>query len=217
MSLFYKPSAAGVPDSEDLLARYDWREASGTSSVADQSGNGNDLSGTYTGPSASINGNQAGRFDGTDDILDTAFNTRSQPNHIFLVARWTDVSGSDFPRLFDNDNSNKEHSFGLDEGNTEWFLRSQGSTGSDGSADTNAHIFETLFDGSNSTFVVDGTQRSLGSIGTDGLDGFQLGARADDTLFAEFDIGEVLIYPQDKSTSASEIRNYLSDEWGISV
>jgi len=83
--------------------------------------------------------------------------------------------------------------------------------------DTSPHIWSSLFNGANSVNRLDGSQIASGDAGTDSLDGFTLGSIYDGTQNAPVDVGEILIYPQDKSGIQSDVEQYLSDEWGITI
>lgn len=204
--------ATAIPDSGDLQAHYDFSEEDGSTPVTDQSGNGHDLSGSYSGVSRDINGVQAGDFDGTDDNLTVSFSAESQPNHIFIVAQADSISGNESP--FDADTAVDQLIFATGSSNN-WAINS-GDTVEDGSADTSAVIISGLYNGASSAIRVNGVE-STGNAGTASLDGISLGARGDGTNPFDGTIGEVLVYPQDKSGIVSDVESYLSDKWGITL
>jgi len=209
-----------VPAEGDLQARYDFSQASGTSSVLDRSGNGHDLSGTYTGPTSTINGVQAGTFDGTDDFLDVAFgSTISQPTHFFVVAEFTEGPSADFAEIVTGDNSTNRQSIVGDNFNngSDFTLFAGVRLNSGITYDTDPHILSGLFDGSNSVLRLDGSQIASGDAGSNDLSGLTLGAHPDQTSFTDVNIGELLLYPQDKSSIVSDVENYLSERWNITI
>lgn len=206
------PMKLPIPDSGDLHAHYDFTKEDGTTPVIDQSGNGNDLSGTYSGVSRNINGVQAGDFDGGDDNLTTSFAAQSQPNHIFTVVQPDSISGNVSP--FDADTAANQLIFVTGSSNN-WAIYS-GAAVEDGSADTSAVIISGLYNGASSAIRVNGVE-TTGDAGTASLDGISLGARGDGTNPFDGKIGEVLFYPQDKSGIVSDVESYLSDKWGITL
>jgi len=206
-------SSATVPDSGDLKARYDFSQESGSSPVTDQTGNGFGISGSYTGVSATINGVQAGDFDGTNDALDVQFSSNeSQPITIAAVAECTVSSGRN--GLSDGVANNFNLEWRFDTDNYDAFA---GAGLSGGSPDQDPHIITILYDGANSVIRVDGTQIVSGDVGTNQLDGITLGSRLGSQAHFEGQIGEWFIYPQDKSAKFSDIEQYLSLKWGISI
>lgn len=203
-----------IPDEGDLHSRYDWTEASGTSSVTDQTGNGRDLSGTYTGPTASINGNQAGEFDGVDDVLSANYAALSQPNHFFAVYRWQESTSG--PRvLWDSTNTSNRNYYGQNGGNRRIYA---GNTVSSSSANQSAHVVSVFFDGSTSHVRIDGSQVLSGDAGSQSHDGITVGRFApSDGNYSQMDIGELLVYPMDKTSVESDVEQYLADKWGVTL
>jgi len=212
---------SAIPDSEDLHARYDattlsLSDGDSVSTWGDETGNGHDLTaGTAaTYKTDVINSNPVVRFDGADDFLDVAFSSLSQPNHIFIVFQLLSSSGSDFDRMHDSENANG-HIWESDSSGNWRMWSGDGVVGSE--ADTNPHIASQLYNETNSTLRIDGSQDGSGDVGSNPLDGFRVGADADGENHANVDVGEILIYPQDKSAVDSEVENYLSDKWGITL
>jgi len=211
-----------IPDEGDLHARYDWTQASGTSSVSDLSGNGFDLTGSYSGPNASINGNQAGDFDGIDDELNVSFAAENTPVSIFLAVRWdvvqTGLGNTEY--IYDSADSSFEI-FLNNNGNGDWQFGGS-SFFNDGAADTNPAIVSAIYrsSGNTSELFINGSSSAdaSGDIGSNSLQGFNLGDDGSSTgRYGEFSIGEILIYPQDKSSIRSDVENYLSTKWGITI
>jgi hypothetical protein len=210
-----------IPDSEDLHARYDWRKASGTSTVVDQTGNGFDLSGSYTGPTATINGNQAGRFDdSTEDEVSVSFSAEPTPISIFLVVRLETVDTNNAKYIFDSADSSFE--IFLNDGDSGDWQFGGSSFYDDGAADTDNHIISAIYraDGNTSELFIDGggTPDASGDIGVNSLQGFFLGDDSSGTARnADFSVGEILIYPQDKGSIRSDVESYLSGGWGVTI
>jgi hypothetical protein len=214
-------NTTAIPDSEDLHARYDATAISASdgdsiSTWSDETGNGFDLTaGTApTFKTSIINGNPVVRFDGTDDFLDVAFSALSQPNHIFVVFQ-LNSTGSATDSILDSANNSKRHAISHNGSSSYGMFAGSGIDG--GSPDTNPHIRSDLFNTTSSSLRIDGSQVASGDVGSESLDGFRAASRADDTDFADVDIGEILIYPQEKSGIESDVENYLSDKWGITI
>ena len=204
-----------IPDSEDLQARYDWTQASVTSTVEDQTGNGHDLTGSYTGPTATINGLQAGEFDGADDFVDVDWPNQSQPNHIFVVFQYLSDPNSTSGVI--GGANDGQHKIG-NNNNGDLDLYAGNANGVvDGDADTNPHIASGLFDGGSSVLRIDGTQVATGDVGGQDMGGLTAGAQAGGNNYANVAIGEILPYQTDKSSNQSDIETYLANKWGITL
>jgi hypothetical protein len=186
------------------------------STWADETGNGYDLT-TGTAPTyktSVIGGNPIVRFDGVDDLLDVSFSALSQPNTIYGVIQLQDQTGDTDNIWATTDTGARQ---GLQETRSGNFAIVAGTELSDGSADTNPHIIGALYNGSNSTVRLDGSQTASGNAGTQSMRGFRLGDGAFTGNHIAVDVGEILIYPQDKSSSQSSIESYLSDKWGVTI
>jgi len=213
--------APGPPDQNDLHARYDATEislsdGSPVSTWTDQTGNGHDLTAgnAPTYQDNAINGLPAVAFDGSSNELTTAFSTLSQPNTIFAVFRYESLNSGVFEYFYHGMLNSGENALVVDKNND--FVIRAGSNPRAGSADTNLHISSALYN-STSILRLDGSQNFSGSAGSDGLDGFRVGARESSGEYGEVTVGEILIYPQDKSGIFSDVENFLSGKWGISV
>jgi len=203
-----------IPDSGDLYARYDWREASGTTTVADQTGGGHDLTGSYTGPSETINGNQAGAFDETDDVLTVDFTAVSQPYTIFMVWRPQNVgTASEYPIDGGTENEGAYRA-----GSGDWALNAGGGTVTDNNdvPDGTDVIGEVLFDGANSAGRANDTEVVAGNPGSDDLTGLTINQRGDrsDANLAGWTWGEILVYPSDKTGIRQDVYDYFESGWG---
>lgn len=208
--------STAIPDSEDLQARYDWRNNSGTSTVTDETANGFDLTGTYSGVIGLIEGIDAGLFDGTDDLLDVAFTELSQPTTISCLIKLEDAT-SEFKHVYDSESGDNTHTL-LKNDFGGWKAdasRASQSTPIGGSLSTNPTILTVLFNGSNSVLRQDGTQIGSGDIGANGLNGITMGGRADGVNKANFSILEWLGYDGDKSSKFSNIESYLDRDTTI--
>lgn len=207
----------GIPDSGDLHARYDFSEEDGSLPIADQTGNGHDLdSGSYSGVSGSINGVQAGVFDGAGDVVYETESTIGQPFHVFAAFEFQTASGSSGTVFMYDSAALDNVGFGVRTNSAEYRIASGGSTLNGGAADTNPHVASGLHD-STTVLRVDGSQNVSGSTGSSGLDGLALGELWSGDKHAHVHIGEVLVYPMDKTSKQSDIEQYLADKWGVTI
>jgi len=221
-------AAPDIPASQDLHARYSAKSLSlsdgnPVSTWTDETGNGHDLT-AGTAPTYvanGINGNPVVRFDGVDDYLNVAFSTLSQPTHVFIV--FQAFSGTTIYDSFDSLGGAvfNRHYFQLaDRGSgVNWEIFNGNVLNSGTAGDTSAHIAGNLHNSTSSTMRLDGSQIASGNPGTEDLNGLTVGARGESppANHAEVDVGEILLYPVDKSSIQSDVESYLSSEWGIAV
>lgn len=211
-----------IPGSDDLIlrisARDDDRSAQSITSMPDLSGNVNDLSGQAKLIDGGINGKKTYRFDGGDDFMEVLFgNIYSQPNHIFAVFQIQNVDVSTFDTLLDS-YSNIQQLIQYKSGGSvhEYEMYAGSAFGSDGvfAPDGQPSVGAFLFDGAGSELDVDG-DIVTGDPGGGELDGISLAERGGGGNNGQVDIGEILVYPQDKSGIKSDVLSYLESEWGI--
>jgi hypothetical protein len=216
-------SSLSIPDSGDLYARFDatalaLSDGNSVSTWGDETGNGHDLT-AGTAPTyrtGIINGNPVVRFDGADDFLDVAFPDLSQPNTVYMVAQSAESSPSAFDEIHDSaDDTNNRHTLAIDDGN--WAIYAGTVVRSSTPYDNSSHIFGELFNTTSSALRLDGSQIASGDVGSQALSGLTVGSNSSQGTFAAIDVGEIVIYPQDKSGIQSDIESYLSDKWGITV
>ena len=216
-TVLYSASSGGVPDATDLQTRYDLSVEDGSMPISDQTGNGYDLgNGSYTGVGTTINGLQAGEYDGVDDSTWVTFSEVSQPTTIAMVVQLDATTSGSNLEWFDGD-SGATHLIRSRTFNGEFNIYGGNTLNAGVSEDTNPHIFVCLFNGTSSVIRIDGTEAATGDAGSLGLDGVTLGSRGDQSLYAPIRIGEVLVYPQDKSSIFGDIESYLSDKWGVTL
>ena len=210
----------GIPDSEDLHARYDFSQYSGTSGFADLSDNNNDLvNGSITGVGASINGRQAGEFDGEDDTIRTdAFSGLSEFTFAFVFEPMTSESygGDDLHHVIQFGDSDISQRFGWING--EWNL--WGSSGATGSEDTGIKIVTGyVYDDVEQILREDGTETGVGNDSRGEATNIGLGSMEprEDGRYAPMAFGEMLIYPGDKTDIFDELESYLDDGWDVGL
>ena len=208
-------SESTLPDEEDVLAWYDFSEEDGSLPVTDKSGNGYDLSGDYSGVSQSINGVQAGYFDGTDDFISSTFTAVPQPNQVFIVAKFDVVTnGQNDIDLFDSEANDATQLLGQANSGQNWRIYA-GDSVVGGSEDTDIHVFNGFYNTSNSVLRIDSTEIATGNVGNSDLNGISLGGGRQD--YFEGLVGEVIVYPEDKTSIQSDVESYLADKWGITL
>lgn len=212
-----------IPDREDLHAHYDATElalsdGNAVSTWPDETNNGYDLT-EGSAPqyvADGINGNPVVSFDGVEDVLDVTFSQLAQPNHVFIAGRYVGGSGE---RLFQSPDSNARHNVDTGGDGTNFGIYAGDLLNTGVAADTDPHILTARFDGTNSLHRVDAgnVASATGDAGNESMGGIRLAA--DDSLsdFGEVEVGEVLVYPQDKSSIQSDVEEYLSDKWGITL
>jgi hypothetical protein len=209
---------SAIPDSEDLHALFDatdlalsdgatvatWPDNTGSFDLSSDTG--------QTFETEVRNGNPVVRFDGVDDYLDVSWSGLSQPNHIFAVAQFrTWNSGTEV--LFDS-NGSDQHLYRAQD--TGWDLFA-GAGISGGTVDNNWHIHSILLDGPDSEIRIDGAQVASGDAGAETMPGLTLAATQGLAGFGAIDVGEMAVYPINKSSNREAIESYLADKWGISL
>jgi hypothetical protein len=205
-------TAGPVPDSGLLQARYDFSQEDGSTPVTDLTGNGYDLTGSYSGIAVTINGTQAGRFDGTDDVLDGSWSSISAPYYFFAVVELSNagaafdpiISGTDSDRHLIASNANQD-----------WFIGTDAGFVTAGVSDNLPHIFEGAFENGNVNLLVDGTVVVNTSLATNSSDNIRLGANFPETNYADMKVGEVLPYTAEPDRAA--VRSYLANKWDITL
>jgi len=208
-------SGNAIPDKQDLYVRYDFRQEDGTTPVTDQSGNGRDLdTGSYTGVGRSINGNQAGNFDG--DIIEGDFSTNiSAPWTIFAVGEFDDTS----PQSYITSKKDVNLGNGIGCNNDHWQIAYAGNFSRSNNNSTNLNPNDFTFyaapSGGTATLSVNGTQVESVGGADETLGSMVLGDRGTTGAPLDGAIGAVLVYNGDKRSIESQVRNYFAKEWGL--
>ena len=159
-------------------------------------------------------------FDGAGEHLKTALFTGgaiSQPNTIMIIAQYASLSGT--PILTDGLDTSNRHNFYVTSGSpnkyTMWADSSpiQFST----SADTNKHIWTTVWNGSSSEGYIDGGGNQIsGSPGSDNLTGFLLGERFSGSNSFTGKVYGALIYSKALSNEEKNLLgNHYADQQGL--
>jgi hypothetical protein len=205
-----------IPDESDLVARYDFSQEDGTLPITDQSGNGRDLGqGRFSGVGTTINGVQAGNFDGVDDNARTSFPSIPQPLTIAIVYEPDELNDGAGGEVRPYDGGTDAELTHVVNDNTFGFRIFAGSLVDGGAPALTPTISTGVYDGPNSLHRINGTQVASGDAGTNSLSGVTLAAFGQVSNFMDTRIGEMLIYKGNKTSIASDIDDYLGGEWGI--
>jgi len=198
-----------IPDS-GLLHGYDF--SSGTPLQNLVSGNA-DLSGTYTGTTETINGIQAGEFNGSGDQLAASFATGdATPVDDYVVFQVDTTADNDY--IVDGGSKNGAIFY---MSNSSWTVFA-GSNQSDGSEDTNAHLARIEWRSGNERVRLDGTNVINADAGSPDVSGIALGGSAADDNHADVNIGTWRRYdPTDSTYSPSETYQAIADKWDITI
>jgi hypothetical protein len=201
----------GIPDS-GLLHNYDWNSTATTTSTVPDLAGSDHLTGGFSNLNGSINGIQAGTFDGTDDSLDGTFATSlSQPYTVYFVSRSNDNNG--IQAL--TDGTSNQSILGRRFNDDDYQLLAGNTSVNGGSLTTGNEILTARFDGSNSVIRRNGTQVLSGDPGDNGLAGLIV-SRSD--LPVDGVIGQLLVYdPTVSGYSRSDVEQALADKWGIAL
>jgi len=198
--------------------------ADGTSIATwtDRSGNGRNATQSTPGAQPKIynnvlHGRPVLRFDGTDDFLQTAAVSISQPYMTFVVFKSTMtsaqivVSGADVVTTSGGVNLAIHWATGGISGINAGTLYAPIDTSA------NWQIFATLASGANSRVFRDGSSSATGNAGTNNISLVRVGRSSLDVYF-NGDIAEILVFPTALSTADRQaVERYLAAKWGITL
>jgi hypothetical protein len=211
----------GIPDSGDLYARYDSREInlSDGDTISSWQDLQNSLNLSATGDPVYRSDIGLGipgvELDGADDKFVTTGPTESQINQVFILARFRSIPNANSV-LFDSESGDGQTIYSNDTGTGQVWSLFAGESLTAGSSDTNWHIFNAKFAGSNSYLRIDGAQVVSGNAGSESLNGITLGDfRGQTGNEAAVDIVEVLPYTTDKTSKEDAIESYLDRDTNI--
>lgn len=183
------------------------------SQVNDISGNSRHLLQSTTGkkPLWSVNGIL---FDGIDDSMRTNTFTLIQPSHVFIVFR--NISLISNGRFFDGSayNSAIAYQEGLQSNKIAMYAGLFIRSGQIPSSLFN--IYRFLFNQTNSKIKIMDSFQMSGSVGIGNLNGFTIGSAANDILFSNIEVKEVIIRKiVDTAQNETDIYNYLKSKYGL--
>lgn len=223
LSLWLKADAGVFEDSAKTTSATDDGDVVGA--WEDQSGNSNDVLQTTTADKPLlklniVNSKPVIRFDGTNDDLSIGSFVAelSQPNTIFVVIEVRNLNNDAF-WVFD----------GQDIVGSQNELRAQTATDPDiwaiiaGASLTGGDIIRdeiiligAKYDGGDSEIKQNDVVTASGNAGTEGLDGFRIGSRRNNTSYFDGDVAEVLIYNVNLSTlERQQVEDYFNSRYVI--
>jgi hypothetical protein len=219
------------PSVSGLVARYDfndistlWKDTARTSAVTadadvikgvtDLSGTGNHLSEATNGPAYKVNiqnGKSVSRYDGTNDVLQSADITDISTPTLFVVVKHATGTPPGQQGIL-GDPSDALQLYVHSTGFWAYYAGTEQATAID--VNTNAHILVGKFNGAGSVLYVDG---SVGSTANPGAGALTTGIRvgANSSNFLNGDICEVVVYNSVlSSTNINLVGNHLASKWG---
>jgi hypothetical protein len=201
-------SGTAIPDG-GLLHGFDFSSSTPLTNV---SGNA-DLTGSYTGTTETINGTQAGEFDGIDDKLEASFTTGdATPVDDYVVFQVDTTADNDY--ILDGGSRNGAIFYMT---SSKWTLFA-GTNQSDGSEDTNPHIVRIEWRSGNEILHLDGTDVVNADAGSPDVSGVSIGGQAGGDNYADVNIGAWRRYdPNDSNYNPSQTYQAIADKWGISI
>jgi len=189
----------------------------------DQSGNSNDVTQTTTANKPLLklairNGLPVIRWDGTNDRLISSSFSLSQPHTTFAVLQ---VFASDVNAAFFTDSFEDVPCFIFQSADGGQFRLFAGSFALTTASNDNWTLHEGEFNGVSSVYYLNGSSVASGNAGTNGYDGFSIGASRGNPnpIIAgvlDGDIAEILIYNSILSaTDRQIIETYLNGRYAI--
>jgi len=209
-------TAAPQVPTNGLLHQWDFNDAGTTTTFLPDLVGGEDMTGSIAGLDT-INGLQSGDFDGSSSEFQTSPNIFSTAlnNHAIYTVFEFDTLSSD-ATVVGSVNPGNTPNFAA-QGD---FKINIGSNLRDGPEDTNPHIGRIRFQPDNiSTLEVSGSPSVSGNVGSRYPFDLALGYYgASNIRYMDGSIGECLIYDHTASGySATDVKNYLSSKWSISI
>ena len=214
-----------IPDS--AIAQYDatqesFNDGDSVSTFADQIGTVGDLT-AGTAPTYKtdiINGNAVVRFDGVDDFLDVVKSSSvSQKVAFAFVVNYGNVG--DNPIVFDHASSDEPRIFAdvNRDGNDDTRFNAGSNLSSSDNVVSNGTtaVLVYIADGSNSEIRVDGSSVASGDAGTNAFQSLRVGSNQFDDAFADYDVGEIMVYDSPTSSEISSEESRLGNKWGVAV
>ena len=197
-----------------LLHQYDWSDGSTTTSTVPDLAGDDDLTGGFTDLNATINGVQAGNFDGTADSVSGAFSSSvAQPVEIYSVTETS--NNGDAQIITTGTNNNNITAKRFDTTDFGYQLNAGDNINGGSAASNDPELLTTRFDGGSSLLRVNGSEELSGPAGTNGMDGLVVSR---DDLPVDGAVAEVLVYdPTVSDYSRSDVEQYLADKWGITL
>lgn len=152
-------------------------------------------------------------FDGSNTLVANGGGL-AQPFHIFVVAQYLSINNR--KEVLYSRNDGYECSIGTSIYSSNYEQKAS-RTVEGGNPNTNPHIFNSKFNGSDSYTRIDGNERLSGDTGGNNLKSISIAGEVD-SYYAHAYIGEIAIYEGELSPSKEQkIENTLSNKWSIPV
>jgi len=198
------------PPSQGLLHHWDWSAPNSTTSFVEDLAGSADASGTFNG-FGSINGKQAGFFNG--GIFESFGISNFSSNRLIAGVFQFNPNADSGQQIWD---TNGGGTVGFFEFNSTIFFNQGGSSLNGGTISSSPHISVIQID-STDIMRIDGVQRDTGNSGTNNMGTIRFGLNRFNGNELKGNIGEILMYELSSSPPVSDIENYLSGSWGISI
>jgi hypothetical protein len=186
----------------------------------DASGNENDATQSDTAKQPALDKNSIGgrwgaSFDGGDDEMVNKNSLATSPSTHFWTASLNKTP--DVEHLVDGNQNNSlstRQIVRVAGSNDKWGIYN-GKNLLDGAADQNNHIFEVVFDGKSSEFIIDGTSVAQGDAENGRLEDLTIGSRRGGSYWNGL-VNEGIIFDAKLSSNQrSTIRNHIQDWYSL--
>jgi hypothetical protein len=164
-----------------------------------------------------VNGLACLRFGGTDDQMTSTVFAVAQPLTAVMVVKQVGWINGEW--LFDSDAVGEMGVFqSTTSPRVDLWGGSSAVAANTGLVVGEWHILVAIFEGASSSLRVDGGTATTGSGGTVGLNGFTLGAKANDTVWSQIDVAEIAFYSASLSEANQDaLLAHLGSKYAITV
>jgi len=204
-------SVSAILDS--AVAQYDFREEDGSLPITDQTGNGNSInSGSYTGVGRSINGQQAGEFNGNDDQVSGTFGSTINQRWVIFTVSVHDVT-SDMSLGGSEDNTAEFFQFS----NQRRMNLGSNTIGSPNVVSTGTPVLLTWIGDSTGIIRRNGSEIVSGSSGSASLNGVKIGRASSVRNYWDGAVGFWEVHSGNPSNGLTTREQEIADDWGITI
>lgn len=202
-------SEISVP-TDGLLHHYDFSADSTTTSEVEDLAGSDNITGSFSSLSNTINGVQSGTFNQGDSLSSGFTTTIDQPYILFYVGEF--VNNGNQQTIDDTGDNSLISRRGQDSGYP--YQMNHGNNIDGGSGTEDPEIVRNVIDSGNSGVWKNGIEQVTGNAGSNSLTDIIISR--DGNFEGEF--GEILIYNPDASGyDTPSVESYLSSKWGITV
>lgn len=191
-----------------------WTNGQGGTALTQATGDNQPAYSATSGP----NSQPGVTFDGTNDSLQAAIGTKSQPQSYVIIFR--NITNGSFEWIFDSMSASDRNLLGQNS-SAAWELYA-GTVQVAGTTDTTAHAALAYYNGASSVLELDNTNIISANPGTQSLGtGITVGARYDGltTGVANVVISAIGVYSGDARTDGSwqDLVDYAYNKWGLEL